>query len=101
MASWTAIPLFTGNPIEYSTCGRDPALLGEPVQHRMRRPGRVGPNQNRAAMGGRDLGDRLAEEVDVVLGVVGVRVPRPQPDRRAVRRCCRTTPRVGGTRTRP
>ena len=47
----------------------------------MRRPGRVGPDQHAAAMGGGDLADRVAEQVDVVLGVVGVRVPRPQPDR--------------------
>src|SRR5215213_7572841 len=54
------------------------AELAEPVQQPVRRAGGVGADQDSPPPLGGDLGDRPTQHLNVVAGVVGVRVPGPQ-----------------------
>lgn len=57
----------------------DLALLGEPVQQAMPRASAIGADQQPLAVGGGDLGDRLAQHLDVVGGGVRPGVACPEP----------------------
>jgi len=81
IAYWTVIPLWTGRRIEYST-DRPRSWLCSVSQSSSWwvAPGTGGPDEQPTPMRRGDLSDRVGEDADVVAGVVGVRVARPQPD---------------------
>lgn len=67
MASWTVIPWWTGNPIEYSSWRPpQPTLVVQPVQQLVGGAGGVGADQRLATVGRGDLADRLPKDGDVV-----------------------------------
>src|SRR5215212_8550715 len=77
----------------------DLGWTGQPVQQFMGGAGPVGTNQQVPAMTGRDLGDRPAQHIDVVPGVVAAGVTRPQADRQQLGGNRRSPPRLMRWRT--